>query len=329
MTPNPTPTLAPNPEPTRQKVPLAAGSVSLRLYAAALDAEAILEELCAQAATGARAGFDGVMFAEHHGGFGHYLPNPIQLAGFALDAMPTGWAAACPILLPLRHWSQTAEDVAWLAARHPGRVGAGFGVGGLAQDFEMAELDWSKRFRCYADALPRIVAALRGDAPDPLGRDAAIQRCAKAPVPIAVAAQVRPAVERAAALGVGLLYDSLQTPEHLSGLSRIHDAAGGPAQRILIRRVWLGRPPGEASASQLAFYKSYTSEKTQSSWGGDELVADESGERLAERLVDAARRTGSHALNLRVHQIGVDHAAIRDQIERLGQEMLPHLRTGL
>ena len=74
--------------------PLAAGSVSLRLYAAALDAEAILEELCAQAATGARAGFDGVMFAEHHGGFGAYLPNPVQLAGFALDVMERGWAAA-------------------------------------------------------------------------------------------------------------------------------------------------------------------------------------------------------------------------------------------
>ena len=82
--------------------PLAAGSVSLRLYAAALDAEAILEELCAQAATGARAGFDGVMFAEHHGGFAGYAPNPLQAAGWLLDAMPSGWCAPCPLLLPLR-----------------------------------------------------------------------------------------------------------------------------------------------------------------------------------------------------------------------------------
>jgi hypothetical protein len=190
----------------------------------------------------------------------------------------------------------------------------------------MAELDWSARFRCYVDALPRIVAALRGQTPEPLGRDVAIRRCEKSPVPLVVAAQVRPAVVRAAELGVGLLYDSLQTPEHLATLSRIHEDAGGPRQRILIRRVWLGRPPGEASASQLAFYKSYTSEKTQSSWGGDELVSDESPERLAERLADAARRTGSQALNLRIHQMGVDHVAIREQIERLGDEMLPHLR---
>jgi alkanesulfonate monooxygenase SsuD/methylene tetrahydromethanopterin reductase-like flavin-dependent oxidoreductase (luciferase family) len=301
--------------------------VSLRLYAAELDAERIVDELCQQAADGARAGFDGVMFAEHHGGFGSYLPNPIQLAGFALDAMERGWAAACPILLPLRAWSQTAEDVAWLAARHPGRVGAGFGVGGLAQDFELAGLDWSARHKRYSEALPRIVEALRGKAPEPLGRDAALRRCAANPVPIVVAAQVRPAVQRAAGLGVGLIYDSLQTPEHLAGLSRIHDEAGGPRERILIRRVWLGRPPGEASKSQLAFYKSYTSEQTQSKWGGDALVASEDPETLATRLADAARSTGSQSLNLRLHQIGVDHGAIREQIDRLGREVLPRLRA--
>lgn len=309
--------------------PLAAGSVSLRLYAPDLDAEGIVAELCAQSATGARAGFDGVMFAEHHGGFGSYLPNPIQLATFALEAMERGWAAACPILLPLRHWSQTAEDLAWLAARHPGRVGAGFAVGGLAQDFELADLDWSARFRATREALPRIIGALRGEAPEPLGRDAALRRCAQAPVPVVVAAQSRPAVLRAAGLGVGLLYDSLQTPEHLAELSRLHAEAGGPPQRILIRRVWLGRAPGEASKSQLAFYKSYTSEKTQASWGGDELVAAESGEELAERLALAARQTDSQALNLRIHQIGVDPRSIREQIERLGREVLPSLRERL
>jgi len=309
--------------------PLAAGSVSLRLYAADGDADRIVEALLAQAAAGARAGFDGVMFAEHHGGFAAYLPNPIQLAGFALDVMPSGWAAACPILLPLRHWSQTAEDLAWLAARWPGRVGAGFAVGGLAQDFELADLDWSARFRCYVDALPRIVAALRGEAPEPLGRDAALRRCAKHPVPVVVGAQVPVAVARAARLGIGLLYDSLQTTEHLAALSRHHDDAGGPRARILIRRVWLGPPPTEASKSQLAFYKSYTSEKTQASWGGDELVGAEDPELLADRLAEAVHATGSQAINLRIHQMGVDADAIQDQIERLGREVLPGLRERL
>ena len=79
----------------------------------------------AQAVLGREAGFDGVMTSEHHGGFGGYLPNPLQLTGFLLDAMPGGWAAACPLLLPLRPAALVIEEAAWLAARFPGRVGLG------------------------------------------------------------------------------------------------------------------------------------------------------------------------------------------------------------
>ena len=76
-----------------------------------------------QARLAARAGFAGVMTSEHHGGLRRLLPNPLQLAGWLLEAMPTGWAAACPLLLPLRPVGLVAEEVAWLAARFPGRVG--------------------------------------------------------------------------------------------------------------------------------------------------------------------------------------------------------------
>ena len=62
----------------------------------------LIAEMRAQAVLGREPGFDGMMTSEHHGGFGGYLPNPLQLAGFLLDAMPDGWAAACPLLLPLR-----------------------------------------------------------------------------------------------------------------------------------------------------------------------------------------------------------------------------------
>ena len=59
------------------------------------------------------------------------------------------------------------------------------------------------------------------------------------------------------------------------------------------------------------------------------LVCDDDAERLAEKLAAAVRATGSHAINLRVHQMGVAHTAIREQIERLGREMLPHLHARL
>ena len=90
-----------------------------------LAAPEVVAELCAQARLAMDSGFAGGMTSEHHGGFPGYLPNPLQMVGFILDECPSGWAAACPLLLPLRPTAMVAEEVAWLAARHPGRVGLG------------------------------------------------------------------------------------------------------------------------------------------------------------------------------------------------------------
>ncbi|HWC37795.1 MAG TPA: hypothetical protein VG476_04660, partial [Acidimicrobiales bacterium] len=106
--------------------PLASGTISVRLYPHSdLPASRIVDEMRSQAAIAHEHGFDGVMTSEHHGGLAGYSPNPLQLAGWLLEAMPGGWAAACPLLLPLRPVALVAEEVAWLAARFPDRVGVG------------------------------------------------------------------------------------------------------------------------------------------------------------------------------------------------------------
>ena len=134
--------------------PFAPGSVSLRCYPHLdLPAPAIVEELRAQAALAVEHGFDGVMTSEHHGGFAGYLPNPLQTAAFALDAMPTGWAAPCPLLLPLRPTALVIEEVAWLAARHPGRVGLGVAAGALPVDFEIMDTTMDDLTARFAGAL--------------------------------------------------------------------------------------------------------------------------------------------------------------------------------
>ena len=69
--------------------PFAAGSVSFRSYPTqGLAPTETIDELCTQAALAAGHGFDGVMTSEHHAGFAGYIPNPLQMAGFLLDAMP-------------------------------------------------------------------------------------------------------------------------------------------------------------------------------------------------------------------------------------------------
>jgi len=96
--------------------PLGAGSVSVRLYPHGdLAPPDLVAELRAQSALAAEHGFDGVMTSEHHGGFAGYIPNPLQAAGWCLDAMPRGWAAPCPLLLPLRPPALVAEELAAVA----------------------------------------------------------------------------------------------------------------------------------------------------------------------------------------------------------------------
>src|SRR6516225_8590325 len=155
--------------------PFAPGSVSLRLYPHLdLPAHAIVEEMRGQAA----------LAGEHHGGFAGYLPNPLQAAGWCLEAMATGWAAPCPLLLPLRPAALVAEETAWLAARFPGRVGVGVAAGALPADFEVMGLTMEHLADRFSAGLEALAALLRGQARGALADDPALAACAAAPVPL-------------------------------------------------------------------------------------------------------------------------------------------------
>ena len=157
-------------------------------------------------------GFDGVMTSEHHGGFAGYLPTRSRPRAGCLEAMPAGWAAPCPLLLPLRPAALVAEEVAWLAARFPGRVGLGVAAGALADDFAVMGLEMGDKTERFADGLALVAAALSGRASGVVTARSTIQRCADQPVPVLSAAMGVTAAQRAAACGVGLLFDSLTAP---------------------------------------------------------------------------------------------------------------------
>src|SRR6476661_8288637 len=179
--------------------PFAPGSVSLRCYPHLdLPAPQIVDELRTQAALAVAHGFDGVMTSEHHGGFAGYLPNPLQTAGFALDAMARGWAAPCPLLLPLRPAALVIEETAWLAARHPGRVGLGVAAGALPADFEIMDATLDDLTPRFAGALANVARILGGGDAGELAGDPAIARLAEAPIPVLSAAGSLTAARRAA-----------------------------------------------------------------------------------------------------------------------------------
>jgi len=310
--------------------PLGPGQLSLRIYPHRLPPVEQVEQMRAQARAAEAAGFDGLMTSEHHGGFSDYVPNPLQLAGWLLEATERIWAAPCPLLLPLYHWTHVAEQLAWQAARFPGRVGAGVAVGGLEQDFTMAGLDYAERGRRFQEALPLFAEALRGEATEPLASDPAIAATRDAPVPVVAAAQGPKAIGRAAGAGVGVIYDSMQTLDRMRELSRAYLEAGGSGPRIAIRRVWIGPPPEAAVEAQMDFYRSYASDGAQAHWGaGQELVTGESVDEVASGLLRIAREGECDAFNLRVHVKGVEASEVSEQIARVGEEVLPLVRGEL
>jgi len=308
--------------------PFAPGSVSFRSYPNhGLDATETIAELRAQAALAAEHGFDGVMTSEHHGGFPGYLPNPLQLAGFLLDAMPRGWAAPCPLLLPLRPAALVAEETAWLAARFPERVGLGVAAGALEVDFEIMDVPMDGLTARFERGLALVAAALRGESVGALSADAALARCREHPVPLLSAAASATAARRAARVGTGLLFDSLVTSDRVRDLVDAYRAAGGTGSCVLVRRVWLGEPPRADVDRQIDVYRGYAPTAAPAHWGADEMVVATTAAEVARRLRGVQEAAGVDALNLRVHVPGVSTEAAREQIVRLGNEVLPRLRA--
>lgn len=299
--------------------------MSLRLYPHnELDAGGVLRELCDQAGLGLSGGFDGVMVSEHHGGFAGYLPNPLQVASFLLDDTATGWVAPCPVLLPLRPVAQLAEEVAWLAVRHPGRVGLGVAAGALPLDFEAMDLDPGDAVPRFVEALPRIVAMLDGRDLGRLEGDRALQACGTTPVPVLSAAASPGAARRAARCGAGILSEGMSDVGRLRRICDAYDGAGGDGPKVVIRRVWLGAPPTALIERQRGVYDSYAGPAT--AFADDQTITADDPVDLAGRIHATWLASGADALNLRVHVPGVPPAEARRQITALAAEVLPRVR---
>jgi alkanesulfonate monooxygenase SsuD/methylene tetrahydromethanopterin reductase-like flavin-dependent oxidoreductase (luciferase family) len=300
--------------------PLGAGTISLGLSPGPGPAATVVDGLRRAARQAVDAGFDGVTLSEHHAGFPGYLPTPLLMAGVLLADLPRGWAVACPSILPLRGTATVAEDLAWLAAAYPGRVGAGFVPGYQPRDFAVTGADFEARHRRYWAQLSALTATLAGRPGGlDLAADPAIRACRPAGLPIVSGVAGPRGAQRAAAAGAGLLIMSLAAPERAASLVAAHRAAGGPATAVLIRRARLGPPAPlpERGWSRAA--------ATDPDWlrADDGAVVGGAPDEVAERLAAAVHTAGSTALNIRIENDGPD------QIARFGAEVLPRVRAEL
>ena len=170
-----------SPSPTLPPAPFAPGSVSIRLYPHnELPAGAIVGELCAQACLALRQ-----RLRRRHDQRAPRRLRRVHGAAPADGLLPssgeraTGWAAAAPLLLPLRSTALVAEEVAWLP--RPGLSGAGVVVGAAAGalplDFAAAGVDQADAVGRFKAELPRLVAMLRGEDLGELDGDPALRAC--------------------------------------------------------------------------------------------------------------------------------------------------------
>ncbi len=262
------------------------------------------------------------MTSEHHGGFAGYLAQPLQMVSFVLADHSTGWAAAAPLLLPLRSTALVAEEVAWLQARHPGRVGLAVAAGALPLDFEAAGVSQAGSVDRFKSELPRLVAMLGGEDLGELDGDPALLACRRDPVPVLSAAVSVAAAVRAARCGAGILMEGMSAPARLARLTRAFETAGGTGPRVLIRRVWLGRVPSGLVEVQRAVYESYAA----GSFGPDQTIASDDPDEMAGRLATTMREVRADALNLRIQLPGMTPQQVREQISRIGSTVVPSLR---
>jgi len=284
-----------------------------------------VSELCAQAGVALRGGFDGVMTSEHHGGFAGYMAQPLQMASFVLAEHATGWAAAAPLLLTLRPTALVAEEVAWLHARFPGRVGLGVALGALPLDFAIAGAQQAEAVAIFKSELPRLVAMLRGEELGDLQEDPALRACAEDPVPVLSAAVSVAAATRAARCGAGILLEGMSDVARVRRLTEAYDRAGGTGSKVLIRRVWLGQVASDLVDRQRAVYDSYAT--ASRAFGDDQTVAADSAEEMVDRLGGVVDATSIDALNLRVHLPGIPPEAVREQIAMLGASVVGPLKA--
>jgi alkanesulfonate monooxygenase SsuD/methylene tetrahydromethanopterin reductase-like flavin-dependent oxidoreductase (luciferase family) len=286
--------------------PFGNASISVGLYVNDLEPHRAIDQLLGQADLLDRWGFDGITISEHHAGRRGYLPCPIQAASWILSATRSVWVAPCPVLLTLRPVGLVTEEIAWLAASAPGRVGVGFGPGYWPPDFEVADADHEQQNKTFSASLPRVAAALRGDLEiGPLGLDPAIRACAADPVPCVSTADGPIGALRAARAAVGLITRSIHdTPGEVVKLVEPYRACAGAGPIVFSTRCWLT--------------------------GNTEAAIERNAHAIAQRLVRLVHQTGSTAINLKLcdpalspEESLVKVAEMRDQIALFGAFVLP------
>jgi alkanesulfonate monooxygenase SsuD/methylene tetrahydromethanopterin reductase-like flavin-dependent oxidoreductase (luciferase family) len=299
--------------------PFGPRSISVGLHALdGLSAADQAETLVEQARAAEAAGFDGVTLSEHHGGFPGYMGQPLLACTWILAATERIWSGPAPYLLNLRNPVLVAEELAWTAARFPGRVGAALAAGYAKSDFELLGLDFEDRGARFAEGLTTLQATLAGDVGDP-----ALAAWKHQPAPLLSAANSPVAVKRAATRGLGIFFPGGEPRERLQELIETYRDAGGAGPVVKIRTLWMGEPPPGALEERDRIYReAAAASRVRHANGFAEPFAYGSDERIHDEIAQDFEALDIDGINVRFYLKGVDHPTVVGQIERFGGAVL-------
>jgi alkanesulfonate monooxygenase SsuD/methylene tetrahydromethanopterin reductase-like flavin-dependent oxidoreductase (luciferase family) len=302
--------------------PFGPRSISVGLHA--LDGATATEQaamLVEQAQAAEAAGFGGVTLSEHHGGFPGYMGQPLLACNWILAATERIWSGPAPYLLNLRNPVLVAEELAWMAARFPGRVGAALAAGYAKSDFDLLGVDFADRGARLAEGLTTLQATLAGETD--AAADPAIAGWAEHPAPLLSAANSAVPVRRAAAHGLGIFFPGGEPRDRLQGLIETYREAGGTGPVVKIRTLWMGEPPPGALEERDRIYREAAAKSgARHANGFAEPFAHGSDERIHEEIAQDFEALDIDGINVRFYLKGVEHPAVVDQIQRFGGAVL-------
>jgi alkanesulfonate monooxygenase SsuD/methylene tetrahydromethanopterin reductase-like flavin-dependent oxidoreductase (luciferase family) len=108
-------------------------------------------------------GIGMAVVSEHHGVNDGYLPSPLVLAGAIASRTTSMMVSISALLVPLHDPLRLAEDIAVLDLISRGRVMVVAGLGYREEEFEMFDVDRTRRGRLVDEALDVMLKAWTGE----------------------------------------------------------------------------------------------------------------------------------------------------------------------
>src|SRR5262245_65286836 len=136
------------------RVPPFGSASHAELYAACLE----------QCAWADALGFDTVVLSEHHGVDDGYLPAPLTLAAAIAGRTKRIRINIAAVLVPLHDPIRFAEQLAVLDLASEGRISFVAGLGYRQEEFEMADVDRTRRGKLLDEYVTVMRQAWTGEA---------------------------------------------------------------------------------------------------------------------------------------------------------------------